>query len=261
MMIDFFRFAINTAHESDLLSMEKLDLKSALNTIQHPSINHSGIALFDPQVLSKKAHIQTMSDFNKNKDFSFYLMPDIRHEEVEQQIEQASQNNFKAIVFHPYLQKISTQDLTLVQRLAKLAEKNNLFICICCAYGSQDIYRYTPLHCVTAIAQVVQCPVIITHAGGAKITDALLIADAFPHILLDTSFSLHYWQESPLEEWFAYSIAKLGAQRWMFGSDAPFIPLEESLQSHHSFCKKHHLNQTQIDLLMGGTAANLLGLT
>lgn len=256
--IDFFRFLTVQANEEGLFNTANVDIASHLKQLQNPDIKHMGIALFDSHILQRPQQVQDIKQASINDAFSFYFMPDIRCKQAKQQIEQAASMGCKAIVFHPYLQKIMAEDDALIRQLALHTQHLGLFINICCAYGSPALFDIKPLHSVLNIAKTVQCPIVITHAGGAKICDALLLAESFPHLLLDTSFSLPYWMESPIEAWFAFSIKKLGSTRWMFASDAPFINQQQALSTHQLFFAKHQFSKTQIDDVMSNTAATLL---
>ncbi len=259
-VIDFFRFPVEKASEKSLFHIEHVDLKKTLSVPSLTLIDHSGIALFDSDIIYRENQLSSLKNLTKEGQHSFFFMPSIDGDQGEDQIKRAAKIGCKAIVFHPYIQKITAEKLFRVSELAKVADKLNLFICVCSAYGSRDIFNYYPLKTVVAIASVVNCPVVIVHGGGAKIMDAYLIADAFPHVMLDTSFSLYYWLDSPIEDWFVFAMRQLGIERWMFGSDSPFIELEKSVDTHIKFCQKHHFSPQETELLMGGTAARILGV-
>ena len=261
MLVDFFRFPISEADESRIFDLESLDFGSDLWHLEHPSVTHSLIALFDSNTVYRKKQVSDISKAAVSGKWSFAYLPQIEGDVGEAQIETAASMGCKAVVFHPYLQKITESELPRIQELARYAETMGLFVCVCAAYGSKDIYRFQPLKAVVAVAEAVECPVIIVHGGGAKILEAFLIAEAFPNIYLDTSFSLHYWLESPVEQQFAFAIRRLGGERWMFGSDSPFRSLSESIETHYAFFERHGLGSACANLVMGDTAANLLGVS
>jgi predicted TIM-barrel fold metal-dependent hydrolase len=100
--------------------------------------------------------------------------------------------------------------------------------------------------------------VVFSHGGGAKVLDAMLAADAFPNVLLETSFSLSYWLGSSVETDMAYAMRKLGAHRWLYGSDAPFIPMVTALNDHLRFFERHGFAQCDVEAIMGGNARKYL---
>ena len=260
-IIDFFRFPIGVPSESELFNLEGVSFNEQLSDVVHYSkVTHSMMALFDSQIVYRQNQVKAITKLVVSGDFSFAFMPEVEGVGGEEQIELASQMGCCAVIFHPYLQQISRERYARLQALARHAAERDMIICVCAAYGSRDIYRYYPLEAVVAIAEAVSVPVVITHGGGAKVLDAFLVAETFPHIYLDTSFSLHYWLGSPIEDSFAFAIRRLGANRWMFGSDAPFRPLEDSVEQHLSFCERYGFVAKNVELLMGGAAAGLLGL-
>jgi len=226
--------------------------------VRHPEVVHSMIALFDSRIVYRQSQVEAISKLTMEGSFSFAFMPEIEGVGGEEQIERASQAGCRAVVFHPYLQQISQERYARLQHLVRYAAEHDMFVCVCSAYGSPSIYRYNPLEVVVSVAEAVNVPVVIIHGGGLKIYDALLIAEAFPHIYLDTSFSLPYWLGSPIEDAFAFAIRRLGANRWMFGSDAPFQAMTEVVQQHQTFCDRHNFDTEEVEKLMGGTAAGLL---
>ncbi len=134
-----------------------------------------------------------------------------------------------------------------------------MFVILCTAYGSRKIYSHQSLPLAAAVAAEVDCPVVLAHCGGAKIVEAMLLADAYANIFLETSFTLPYWMGSSVETDIAFAIRKLGPERWLFGSDAPFVPMGNALAAHRDFFLKHDFSEYQIEQIMGGTALRLLG--
>jgi predicted TIM-barrel fold metal-dependent hydrolase len=218
------------------------------------------MALFDSNIVNNKIQRDIITKSINLNNYSFSYMPNINGNMGEKQIDIAVEMGCKAIVFHPYLQCINHDKIERVRQLSIYAAEKGVFICICSAYGSKDIYKYKPLEVVVAVAESVDCPVVIVHGGGAKVLDAFLIAESFPNIYLDTSFSLHYWQGSPVEEAYAFSIKRLGADRWVFGSDAPFRTLDKTIKIHIDFFNKYGFTKKETSQILSGTAERLLGL-
>jgi hypothetical protein len=259
-IIDFFRFPTILASEGNLFKLKDELFKQFLEMDKHPIVNHEMLALFDSRVVKNKNQIKLIKKSNVSGNCSFAYMPTLDEIEGIEQLGIAAEIGCKAVVFHPYLQKINTDKLGIVRLLASYAEKRGMFSCICASYGSKDIYNISPLEVVVTVAESIQAPVVIVHGGGSKVLEAFLIAEAFPNIYLDTSFSLNYWLESPLEDAFAFAIRRLGADRWMFGSDAPFRDLNKTIESHMDFCHRYGFTNSEISSLMHGTASKLLGI-
>jgi predicted TIM-barrel fold metal-dependent hydrolase len=80
----------------------------------------------------------------------------------------------------------------------------------------------------------------------------------WPALCIETSFTLSYWLGSSVETDLAFAIEKLGADRIMFGSDAPFVPLDAALRDHRTFFKRHGISTEDQALVLGDTARNVL---
>jgi predicted TIM-barrel fold metal-dependent hydrolase len=175
-------------------------------------------------------------------------------------LESLKYNGVKAVMFHPYLQSITRQQWSAAISFARHAEKLGMFLCICTAYGSKQLYDIEVLPFAKAIVDSVRCPVILTHGGGAKVLEAMLLADKYPNIFLETSFSLPYWLGSSVELDFAFAMRKLGVDRWLYGSDSPFIPMRQALDNHFQFFQRHLFTDSDIEKIMGGNAFKFLDL-
>jgi predicted TIM-barrel fold metal-dependent hydrolase len=51
---------------------------------------------------------------------------------------------------------------------------------------------------------------------------------------------------------------KLGPERWVYGSDAPFVPIPESLACTREFFEDHRFGAAAVEQIFHGTAAALL---
>jgi predicted TIM-barrel fold metal-dependent hydrolase len=109
-----------------------------------------------------------------------------------------------------------------------------------------------------ALSGHVRCPIVMSHAGGRQILDAMLLAEDARQVVLDTSFSLPYYLGSSIETDFAFAMRKLGAARWVYGSDAPFVSLEDSLSATRRFLDAHRFAAKDVEQILHGTAAALL---
>ena len=259
MIVDFSRFPTNKPVESELFHLRGVKFKERLASLEFGEVQHSLISIFDPQIVFHRQQAAEIYELSQGSEYSFAYMPEFNGA-GEEQIERAANLNFKAIIFHPYLQNIGHRNFCELKSLAKTASDLGMLVCVCAAFGSSRIHKLFPLEAVTAVCEVVKTPVVIIHGGGARVLEAFLIAEAFQNVFLDTSFSLHYWWGSSVESDFAFALNRLGSERFIFGSDAPFRPLVETLDLHYKFAQKYGFNKTDLKNLMGMTAANLLSL-
>ncbi len=70
-------------------------------------------------------------------------------------------------------------------------------------------------------------PIIVPHFGAGFFRELLMVADTCPNVVVDTSSSNAWMKYSPgltLRHVFAQSLAVLGADRLLFGTDSSFFP-------------------------------------
>ncbi len=260
--IDMFLHPILQPSEESLFDLSNVSFSQLTHKLevyfQEWNIDRGMLCLFDDRVLTGDRAKENLSSLQSSNFLSLSYVADFRNKDGCDIVSVAAKLGFCSIAFHSYLQEIEAADFDKVLELAKVAEKLGLFICICSAYGSKKIYKYHSLPLAVHLAESVNCPIVLIHGGGAKILEAFLIADMFPNIYLETSFSLPYWMGSSIEMDFAYVMKKLGCHRWMYGSDAPFMSFEQSIQTHMEFFKKYNFSDRDIDNVLSGTAAKLL---
>jgi uncharacterized protein len=186
------------------------------------------------------------------------LAVDFRRADARARLERARALGVAALKFHPYLQRIVPADFDAAADLAREAERLGMFVMVCGSYGTRALNRHDGVRLAAALADEVACPIVLSHGGGRQILDAMLIAEDAPQLLLDTSFSLPYYLGSSIETDFAFAMRKLGAARWVFGSDAPFMTLEDSVAAVRRFFDHHKFTARDVEQILHGTAAALL---
>jgi predicted TIM-barrel fold metal-dependent hydrolase len=70
-------------------------------------------------------------------------------------------------------------------------------------------------------------PILIPHFGAGMLREALMVADVCPNVYLDTSSSNGWMRYTPgltLEHVFEATLATIGPDRLLFGSDSSFFP-------------------------------------
>jgi len=165
----------------------------------------------------------------------------------------------RALKFHPYLQRIDRAQFSRACELARTAQSLGMFVMVCGSYGTRALGRYSGVELASALSDHVTCPIVLSHAGGAKVLDAMLLAADAVNVYLDTSFSVPYYIGSSVETDFAFAMRKLGTHRWVYGSDAPFYGPKEALAVTLQFFERHRFTTAEIDDVLYVTAARLLG--
>lgn len=256
-IVDCFVHPVALPNEQALFAINAATLRADLRTISEGmsalNVDRALLALFRPEF-----HADAQRTSAERFDVS--TLADFRDRDALERLRHLAECGVRSITFHPYLQEVACDAWPAALAYARKAERLGMFICVCTAYGSRNIYNIEVLPFATAVAEAVDCPVVFAHCGGAKVIDAMLVADAYPNVLLETSFSLSYWLGSSVEIDMAYAMRKLGVGRWLFGSDAPFVPMTQALDDHLNFFARHGFSDVDIEAIMGGNATKQLGI-
>jgi uncharacterized protein len=236
-------------------------LKESFN-LHLPSLqqlNSVNFMLFNTNLFEEDKFFDFSDLVNKHfEKVSYTALIDFRRNDLMQYLENAKKSGIDSIKFHAYAQKISSADFTIIYKAAKFAEENNLIICIDTSYGTTKMYDYDNLKLACFIADVVRkVPIVLLHSGGARVLDALLIADEKSNVYLETSFSLPYYQGSSIEQDLAFVYKKLGSERIIYGSDSPYISSQDSLQTHIGFFEKYNFRSSDIENIVYNNALRI----
>ncbi len=161
------------------------------------------------------------------QDYSFIALIDFRKESLTP-FSRLRACGVRGIKFHSYFQHIEEKDFPRILEISKIAEKEGMFICVDTSYGTSGMYRFDNMKLACLLAEEISCPIILLHSGGARILEAMLLAEDKPNVFLETSFSLPYYEGSSVEDDIVFTYRKLGASRLIFGSDYPYVDLKES---------------------------------
>ena len=262
-MFDFSIHAIPRADEAALFDLSGINLDHRFAAIETETggrdFTGGLVSLYDATLFDRPDGADAVRAATGRGVLAFAWMPDIHDRDAIAGMERALHAGCCAIVFHPYLQDIGPSELDHVTRLCREAERIGLFVCVCAAYGGPRIYRLDPMHAADRAAQSTSAPVVIVHGGGRRVLDAMLVADTYPHVLLETSYSLSYWLGSSVETDFAFAMRKLGADRWLFGTDTPFMAADAVMRDHLTFFERHGFDDREIRQIMETNARRLTG--
>ena len=246
---DCFSFAqLGTSEVDLLLQVPSIDF---LNTKK--IANWYNLALFHNEIEKCDEFIIAC---HKQNQTGLSVLLSLETGEWEKRLDRA--HFYSALVVHPYLQNITDDNInTLVQHLV-LCKHLNLPIFICTAIASAKMYKISPLKVASIIAENYTGPIILSHGGGLKVLEAMLIAQSYKNVYLDTSFSLPFWQGSSVEQDIAFAIKKIGSDRWLYGSDSPFVDEKKAINAHLKFLEKYQFSQKEIDQIMGQNCTHVL---
>ncbi|RHX78266.1 hypothetical protein EHQ05_16540 [Leptospira yasudae] len=264
MIIDMFIHPILKPSEADLFNIDPNSVSKVSDHLagafQKNEISHGVICFFDIKFLKSRPHLDAFRKSRNDLLYSYSYLIDFRSDDWLETLTFAAKEGFKSITFHSYLQEIKESEYDNVRTVCIEAEKLGLYINVCSAFGSKKIYKYYSLPLAVHILDAVSCPVLLVHAGGGKLIEALLIAEMYPNAYLETSFSVTFWKNSSVEIDLAYGIRKFGADRFMFGSDFPFVSLEIAIADHNIFFEKFAFGKNEIEQIMYGTSRKILNL-
>jgi len=221
-------------------------------------IQRGVMVLLNPEILEGLGHERTRPAALKEGRFVFAYAPDFRRADALERLSVARELGVRALKFHPYLQQIERADYARARIVAQAAETLGMFVMVCCAHGTRALHRYSGVQLTAYLSEQIACPIVMSHAGGARILDAMLVAADAPNVYLDTSYSLPYYLGSSVEGDFAFAMRKLGTGRWVYGSDAPFDELMGALEVTRRFLEVHRFSAREMDDVLYATAAGIL---
>jgi hypothetical protein len=190
---------------------------------------------------------------------SFTLLFNFRTKTIYDDILKAKALGFKFIKFHCYVQQIGEVDYTNILASCKIAETLNLGICIDTSFGTTGLYKYDNLKLAAYLAEnITKAPIILLHSGGARVFDAMLIADLCPNVYLETSLSLDFYTGSSIMQDFAFAYKKIGLHRILYASDYPYKKVDSAINDIINLCDTYGISDTDKENILYNNAIKLL---
>lgn len=255
---------LDKRHEEDL-KMEVGDIMNAMDFYANELsvVKSANYMLFNQYITEGenfKEQFQELCNSSKvDSSSTFTLLLDFRHPNVRMHILVANSLGVKGIKFHSYLQNIKQNDFPIIVELCRYAQSLGMFICIDTSYGTIDLYKYDNLRLATEVASEIKTvPIILLHSGGARVIEAMLIADMQENIYLETSLTIPFYNGSNLWKDLAYTYRKLNCDRVLYATDFPYITLEHSLDAHTQFFNEFNFSSKEIDKIMFQNAERLI---
>lgn len=253
-------------HEEDM-RMVVSDIARALDyhACELAAIRSANYMLFN-QYLTESDNFEInfqkfLRDTKTTPNSIFTLLVDFRHINAPLHIMDASRVGVKGIKFHSYLQKIREDDFPTIIELCIYAEKLGMFICIDTSFGTIDLYKYDNLKLAAAVAGCIKiAPVVLLHSGGARVLEAMLLADLQDNLYLETSLTLPFYEGSALWKNIAFAYRKLNCDRVLYATDFPYVNLEHSLNTHTKLFREFNFTSGEIEKIMYQNADRLLSM-
>jgi predicted TIM-barrel fold metal-dependent hydrolase len=194
-----------------------------------------------------------------NRLLGFASVNPLEGENAADQLETyIKRNKLKGLKLHPRLQNFDLSNPAILPVFKRSAELG-IPILIDAFPGMTDTGTVSiPIQIGKIAAIIPDAKLIIAHAGGYKILDSLFIAKKHCSIYLDLSYSLNYFRSSSIEQDIHFVIKKLGANRCIYGSDHPELPLDCTYFRTVEQMKSKNLSEEEINFIFGGTIESLL---
>jgi uncharacterized protein len=223
-------------------------------------IDGANILLFNTRLFEEDISVFFKSVKTSVSIVRYTALLNFRSKKVFEYIDHLHQSGVNAIMFNSYLQQIATDDFSLVLKACKYAEEKKMIVCIDGSYGTSKMYTYDNMLLACFIADhIQQVPIVIVHSGGYRIIEAMHLAEDKKNVWLDTSFSLPYYISSSLEADFAFAYKRIGTHRVVFGSDHPYMDLQQTIRIHEDFFGKFRFTTAEIEGIFCHNALNLFG--
>lgn len=215
-----------------------------------------------------RAAVKTNKCFHTTRTFSFGgIHPD--NENYREILRDLAGHNVPGIKLHPVFQGTPFDDVRYL-RIMECACENGLIILTHAGYDASfpDVDFASPVRIRNTYRQIRPDKLILAHMGGWNCWEEAEEQLANCDVYLDTSFALSPLRSNaddsaaakhctPLDSArFLRMVKTHGADHILFGSDSPWADMGESLQ----LVKESGLNQSDLDAVLGGNAARLLGL-
>lgn len=251
-----------SARWSDERTMTGQDLMRCFDShlpILKKNIGSGNFMLFDPGLDYSDVSSFISHALRSFGDASFTILGDLKAEQPIEHVHALKNSGISAIKFHCYFQRISEEQFPRVLQLATAAADRNMPILIDTSYGSTDMYRYDNLKLAAVLLkEVSSVPIVLLHSGGARAIEAFLLADACPNVYLDTSFSVPYYMGSTIEKDLAFAYKRIGVERVLYGSDFPYVGMDDSLQKTQEFFTRNGFKDSEIDVVISNSFSKVM---
>lgn len=169
------------------------------------------------------------------------------------------QLGLKGLKLHPRRQSFGINNANEILPLIKKASELRIPVLIDAFPYGQGMFKRQEIELISILAESVpKAQFIVAHAGGHRLFDAFMVAKSNYNIFLDISFTLHYYKGTSIEADLKFVICKIGAERVIYGSDHPTVPLLTAFEETMSFLDQCGLSDKEIDCILGKNIISLI---
>lgn len=230
-------------------NFDRFDVTSSWEAVRarFPSvgIDWCNVMLLDPRLM-KSRHVSVLRDI-RSQGHGATVGIDPRMADALELVDLAAREGASGIKFHPYFLGLEDADFGKAVLAAKRAAKHGLWVCVCCSYGTKNVYKISGIRLLLALLEAnIDTRIIALHSGGRHVLDVMLAAFDAPNVMLELSFSIPFWIGSSVEQDFLFAIRKLGADRFLYASDHPHMDMQENAETVRAWLAGNGFKDDQI---------------
>jgi len=248
--------APNLDHERDITAFEALaSLDRIGDRMRSAGVEAGNLMILDTEFL-RREHRKLLSRA-RDQHLRCTAMIDPREPDAFELVDAGAAVGIAGIKFHPYMLALTDAEFPWALGVAARAAEKGMWIVVDCSYGTRRMYDVSGVRLAIALSEAIRTPIIAVHGGGKLVLDVMSLALDSPNVFLEISFSIPFWLGSSVETDFAFAIRKLGPERCLYGSDHPYVPLDDGIRITTDFLERHAFNTREIETVMMGTAERL----
>lgn len=243
------------------LDFSRFDAEASWRDIQPrmkaAGIERGNVMMLDPGLMAgpNRGIVSSVTDAGSTATVGI----DPRLPDAFELIDEAAAAGARGIKFHPLFLDLEDHDFDKAVACAARAEGHGLWVCVCCSYGTPNLFRISGIRLLMAlILGGIKAPIIALHAGGRHVLDVMLASFDAPNVSLEISFSIPFYIGSTVEKDFLFAIERLGADRFLYASDHPHRPMEENLATVRSWLRDKGITDRDMDLIFHDNAKRLM---
>jgi predicted TIM-barrel fold metal-dependent hydrolase len=167
----------------------------------------------------------------------------------------------RGVKMHPRRQGFTIEHLKQVVELVEQAAEYRVPILFDAFPYGETYYKIQEVRLIHEVAQAVpQAHIIMAHAGGIHVMDALMVVKGNRNVVVDVSFTPFWFAGSTVYSDLVFVLRKLGADRILHGSDSPEVPVAKAVEDTLALCDQCGFNESDRELILSGNIKRLLSL-
>ena len=166
------------------------------------------------------------------------------------------------VKLHPRRQHFTFEHLREVITLVEQAAAHRVPVLMDAFPYGDTYYKIQEVRLVHEVAQAVQqAKIIMAHAGGIHVLDALMVVKASRNVVVDVSFTPFWFAGSSIASDLAFVLRKIGPNRILHGSDSPEVPPARAIDDTLALCERCGFGESDRELVFSGNIERLLSKT